>query len=71
MAVSQLLRPLYDRMPVILASDDYAAWLGEDAARDAAELLRRYPSEGMRACQVGRPVDRVGNDGPECVKVAA
>ena len=67
-AANQLLRPLHDRMPVILPPDDYAAWLGEDAARDVAELLQPYPSEEMRAYCVSTAVNSVRNDGPECVE---
>ena len=67
-AANQLLRPLHDRMPVILAHDDYAAWLGEDAARAVAELLQPYPSEEMRAYCVSTAVNSVRNDGPECVE---
>ncbi len=55
-------------MPVILALDDHAAWLGEDAARDVAELLRPYPPDGMRAYRVSTGVNNVRNDGPECVE---
>ena len=62
------LRSLHDRMPVILPPDDYAAWLGEDAARDAAELLRPCPSEAMRAYRVTTAVNSVRNDGPECIE---
>jgi putative SOS response-associated peptidase YedK len=70
-AANQLLRPLHDRTPVILAPDDHAAWLGEDAARDIAELLRPYPSEEMRAYRVSTAVNNVKYDGPECIEPAA
>jgi len=39
-------------MPLILAPDDYPAWLGEDAVREVSELLRPFPSESMRAYRV-------------------
>ena len=68
---NQLLRPLHDRMPVILAPDDHAAWLGEDAARDVAELLRPYPSEAMWAYRVSPVVNSPKNDGPECIEPEA
>jgi len=66
-AANHLLRPLHDRMPVILAPDDCAAWLGEDAVRAVSELLRPYPSETMRAYRVTTTVNSVKNDGPECI----
>ena len=70
-SANRLLRPLHDRMPVILPPDDYAAWLAEDAARDVAELLRPYPSEGLRAYRVSTAINSVRNDGPKCVEAAA
>lgn len=56
-----------DRLP----PDFYAAWLGEDAARNAAELLRPNPSEEMRAYRVSTAVNGARNDGPECAEPAA
>jgi putative SOS response-associated peptidase YedK len=70
-SANPLLRPLHDRMPVILATDDYPAWLGEDAARAVTELLRPYPSGAMRAYRVSTAVNSVRNDGPECIAAAA
>ncbi len=70
-SANHLVCPLHDRMPVILAPDDYPAWLGEDAVRDVLELLRPYPSEAMRAYPVSTVVNSPKNDGPECVEPAA
>jgi putative SOS response-associated peptidase YedK len=70
-SANQLLRPLHDRMPVILAPDDHAAWLGEDAVREVGELLRPYPSEEMRTYRVSTVVNNVKNDGPECFEATA
>jgi putative SOS response-associated peptidase YedK len=67
-SANQLLRPLHDRMPVILAPDDHAAWLGEDRVRDITELLRPYPSEAMRAYRVSTVVNSVRNDRPKCIE---
>ena len=39
--------------------------------RAVAELLRPYPSEGLRAYRVSTAVNNVRNDGPECVEPAA
>jgi putative SOS response-associated peptidase YedK len=48
---NELMRPLHDRMPVILDPKDYAAWL--DQTRRPKEellvLLRAFPSEAMQA----------------------
>jgi putative SOS response-associated peptidase YedK len=44
-----LMKPLDDRMPVILPSSDYDAWLDpeNDDATDLKSLLRPYPAESM------------------------
>jgi putative SOS response-associated peptidase YedK len=55
-----LMAQLHDRMPVILAPEDWPAWLGEveTTAEQRLALLRPYPAEQMTAW----PVDvRVGN----------
>ena len=70
-AANGMVATFDDRMPVILLPDDYPAWLGEDAARDVAELLRPYPSEEMRAYRVSTAVKSPKNDGPECVEAVA
>jgi putative SOS response-associated peptidase YedK len=54
------LRPIHERMPVILEPADWPAWLGEVAA-DPAVLLR--PSEAaLRAWRIGTAVNNVRND---------
>ena len=50
-AANDLVRPIHDRMPVIVAPEDYGRWL--DPAVQKPEpilpLLRPYPSEPMEA----------------------
>ncbi len=70
-AANGMVATFDDRMPVILLPDGYPTWLGEDAARDVAELLRPYPSEEMRAYRVSAAVNSAKNDGPECVEAVA
>ena len=50
-AANALMQPLHDRMPVIVAPDDHAAWLGETDTDEAAlrALLRPYPADQMTA----------------------
>jgi putative SOS response-associated peptidase YedK len=55
------LRPIHERMPVILEPADWPAWLGEVEA-DPAALLR--PSEAaLRVWRIGTAVNNVRNDG--------
>ncbi len=48
-APNELIAPIHDRMPVILAPADYAAWLDVTANEKAAALLRPYPAASMTA----------------------
>jgi putative SOS response-associated peptidase YedK len=67
---NELIDPLHDRMPVILAEDDWPAWLGEASATPAElkALLRPYPSEKMKLWPVGKAVGNWRNDGPHLVE---
>jgi putative SOS response-associated peptidase YedK len=54
------LRPLHDRMPLVLEPDDWPLWLGEQED-DRAALLR--PSQAaFRTWRVGTAVNNVRND---------
>ena len=56
---NELMRPIHDRMPVILEPRDYDRWLDAgDPARPAVDLFRSYPADKMLAWPVS---DRVGN----------
>jgi len=58
---NKLTATVHDRMPVILDPADYARWL--DAAQpDAAELLKPYPADEMRAYPVSTRVNKPAND---------
>jgi putative SOS response-associated peptidase YedK len=72
-SANDLLRPLHERMPVILDPADHAAWLGEtDAAPETLHaLLRPYPAELMRVWPVSNAVNNVRNDEPALLDEAA
>jgi putative SOS response-associated peptidase YedK len=57
---NELVAPLHDRMPVMLASDDYDQWLGNDP--DPAELIRPYSADEMAARPVSTRVNTPKND---------
>src|SRR5262249_21282791 len=66
---NDLVRPVHDRMPVIMDPDAFGAWL-DPAVRDPAALgllLRPYPAEAMTACPVGSWVNNPRNEGPACL----
>ena len=59
-AANELCQPIHDRMPVILAPENYGRWLdvGKD---DPADLLRPYASNQMRAYPVSTRVNSANN----------
>ncbi|QJC52359.1 SOS response-associated peptidase [Paenibacillus albicereus] len=67
---NELMRPIHDRMPVILRPEDEALWL-DRGMRDPQRLqplLRPYPPEEMRAYPVRREVGSVRSQGPACIE---
>ena len=69
---NELVRPVHDRMPVILPRLHWQAWLDRDLQDAAAvvPLLRPYPSDAMRAYPVSLLVNNPRNDRPECLAAA-
>ena len=65
--------PLHDRMPVMLAHEDFDQWLGtgQDATVQELEqlrhLLRPCPAEMMVATPVSRFVNNPRNEGEACI----
>ena len=51
-AANELVAGIHDRMPVILARDDCARWLGEEP--DPHELMRPFPAGLMRMWPISR-----------------
>ena len=67
---NELVRPIHNRMPVILRPEDEEQWL--DASRTpfvkAQSLLKPYPEELMDAHDVSPIVNSAKYDGPECIQ---
>ena len=61
-----LLRPLHDRMPVIIPPEDYGRWL-DPANSDVTDLLAPYPAGAMTWHPVSARVNAVRNDDPSLV----
>ncbi len=57
------LRPLHERMPVVLEPKDWPLWLGEETG-DLSPLLRPSTA-GFRTWKVGTDVNNVRNDSPD------
>lgn len=54
---NEAIRPLHDRMPVILPPAAWAAWMNPQT-RDPAHYLQPYPPAGMRVEQTAPPENR-------------
>ncbi len=66
----ELVRPLHDRMPVILSPKDYDAWLNPGETDPAAlrYLFEPYPAEELVAYPVNPVVNNVRSDSPSCLE---
>jgi putative SOS response-associated peptidase YedK len=65
---NELVRPVHDRMPVILKPGDWAAWLGAQAkADDLKALLKPLPTDLMERYRVSRRMSNARNEGEECM----
>ena len=66
---NEVLKPIHERMPVILKSDSYAQWLDPREKDTSAlqKLLAPYPSDEMSAHAVSRAVNIPAADSAELV----
>lgn len=68
-AANELLRPIHDRMPVILEPKDYDLWLDSTSEdpEPLQKLLRPYASQAMTSYPVSTQVNNPTNNSPACV----
>lgn len=67
-AANSIMSQFHDRVPIILAPQDYAAWL--DPAVDARALVKAPPSEWLSHVRVSTYVNNVRHDDQGCVEPA-
>ena len=69
-AANDVVRPVHDRMPVLLRPEDHAAWLdpGRQHAEELLPLLAPFPAELMTAAAVGAWVSDARHEGPRCLE---
>ncbi len=66
---NELMQPIHNRMPVIVAPKDYDRWMTAiDPAHLPVELLRQYPAEEMKAWKVDRAVGNTRNNDPTLIE---
>ncbi len=70
---NDLMEEIHNRMPVILAPEDYDRWLDPAIQKpeQLAPLLRPYPADAMLALAVSTHVNSPRNDDPDCIVPAA
>lgn len=66
---NDFMKPIHDRMPVMLLPEEEKLWLEEDLSWPQLKaLLKTYPDEWMDAYQVSERVNNVRNNDPELVE---
>lgn len=65
-APNALMRPIHDRMPVILTPAQIDEWLSEEPIRFDASAP--YPDAFMHAVRVGTKVNKPANDDPSLIR---
>jgi putative SOS response-associated peptidase YedK len=70
---NELLRPLHERMPVIVRPEDYATWLNVDLQdpEQLEPLLAPYSAEAMALYPVSSAVNSARRDDAACLERAA
>lgn len=67
-AANDAIRPLHDRMPVILAPQDYSTWLARATEPDRLRaLIGRHPVAPVSLFPVSKAVGNVKNDSPNLI----
>jgi putative SOS response-associated peptidase YedK len=61
-----VMKPIHDRMPVIIGSEHWQEWLSAPP-ENVAGLVEPYPTESMQAWAVSRKVSRSNEDGEELI----
>ena len=64
------MRPVHDRVPVILDRQDYDLWLDREREhpQDVLPLLTPFPADRMQLTPISTLVNSTRNDRPECVQ---
>ena len=63
---NELCATVHDRMPVMLAREDYSAWLSSPEER--TKFLKPFPADQMELWPVGKAVGSPKNIGPELIE---
>jgi putative SOS response-associated peptidase YedK len=66
---NELMKPIHNRMPVILKEADEGKWLDPEIEdpKNVLPLLKPYPSDEMECIKVSSLVNSPKNDVPDCI----
>lgn len=67
---NDVLKPIHERMPVILDQEHYNLWLDPENhdTRQLKELLKPYPASAIKAYPVSRRMNDPTHDEADCIK---
>ena len=67
---NDVVRPIHDRMPVIIPADRYDQWLdpGTTDPMKLAPMLQTYVNETLEAYPVAKAVNNAKNEGAELIE---
>ena len=69
---NELVKPIHDRMPVILPIESFDTWLKTEEGKpeEFQSFLNSYPAELMQAYPVSTYVNSPKNNSPQCIQAA-
>ena len=72
-AANEVMAPIHDRMPVLLAKEHFQTWLAPDLqdTKPFRDLLVPCPDEWLNAYPVSPYVSNYRNEGPRCIEPLA
>lgn len=70
-SANEVVRPVHERMPVMLSGDAMWHWLGDGKSQELLDLLKPYNSEAMKRIPVSTLVNRAELDVPDLVQPVA
>jgi len=65
---NELIKPLHERMPVIIAKENYLHWLDVKSNLEPGELLKSFSSDLMKMYEVSPLVNKVGLQSSDMIK---
>ncbi len=70
-SANELVKPVHERMPVMLSGDNLWRWLQEELKDALQSMLAPYPEVEMAAYPISRMVNRAEMEGPQLIRPLA